>query len=141
MSALELTDQLVQAIKERQYDLIICNFANPDMVGHTGKFAATVKAIETIDACLGKISHALHEVHGEALITADHGNAELMFDRATNQPHTAHTSDPVPFIYIGRDAKIAKEKGKLSDIAPTLLYLMGLTQPAEMTGGSLVELV
>jgi 2,3-bisphosphoglycerate-independent phosphoglycerate mutase len=141
MSAPELTDRLIQEIKSLQYDFIICNFANPDMVGHTGKFDATVSAIETIDLCLGKISKALLEVGGEALITADHGNAELMFDRSTNQPHTAHTSDPVPFVYLGRKAKIVKENGKLSDIAPTILYLMGLQQPDEMTGGSLVGLV
>ncbi|MBX3709861.1 MAG: 2,3-bisphosphoglycerate-independent phosphoglycerate mutase [Gammaproteobacteria bacterium] len=141
MSALELTDRLVHEIKTQQYDLIVCNFANPDMVGHTGNFDATVKAIETIDGCLGKIIHALHEVGGELLITADHGNAEQMFDPKNNQPHTAHTCNPVPFIYLGRNATIIKEDGKLSDIAPTMLYLMGLPQPQEMTGSPLVKLV
>jgi 2,3-bisphosphoglycerate-independent phosphoglycerate mutase len=140
MSAPELTERLVEEVKSQQYDLIVCNFANPDMVGHTGNFDATVKAIETIDDCLGKIVKALHSVGGELLITADHGNAEKMFDHACNQPHTAHTTDPVPFLYIGREATIIKENGKLSDIAPTLLYLMDIPQPHEMTGTSLVKL-
>jgi|SRR5579885_1044773 2,3-bisphosphoglycerate-independent phosphoglycerate mutase len=141
MSAPELTERLVLEIKSKQYDMIICNFANPDMVGHTGNFAAAVKAIETIDQCLGQIIKALQDVGGELLITADHGNAELMYDYQHNQPHTAHTSDPVPFIFMGRNANIVKEDGKLSDIAPTMLYLMGLPKPEEMTGSSLVKLV
>lgn len=141
MSAYELTDRLVYEIKSQQYDVIICNFANPDMVGHTGNFEATVKAIETIDQCLGKIIKALHDVGGEAIITADHGNAELMFNNHTNQPHTAHTSDPVPFIYLGRKATIDKKDGKLSDIAPTMLYLMGIPQPEEMSGKPILKLV
>jgi 2,3-bisphosphoglycerate-independent phosphoglycerate mutase len=140
MSAKELTDALIKAIKSNQYDVIICNFANPDMVGHTGNFEATVQAIEVIDGCLEKIISALKSVNGEAIITADHGNAERMFNSETNQPHTAHTSDPVPFIYIGRPAKISKKDGKLSDIAPTMLYLLGLQKPLEMTGFSLLEL-
>lgn len=140
MSAKELTDRLITEIKGTQYDLIICNFANPDMVGHTGNFAATVKAIETVDECLGKIIQALQEVGGEAIITADHGNAEQMYNYETKQPHTAHTCDPVPFIYIGRPAKIVKENGKLSDIAPTLLYLLGLHPPPQMTGENLLKL-
>lgn len=141
MSAPELTDRLIQEIKSDRYDVIICNFANPDMVGHTGSFKAAVQAIETIDGCLGKIISALQGVGGEALITADHGNAEQMFDKQTNQPHTAHTSDPVPFIYIGRKAEISEKNGKLSDISPTMLYLMHIPQPQEMTGKSLVKLV
>lgn len=141
MCAPELTDRLIHEIKTHQYDLIVCNFANPDMVGHTGNFAATIKAIESIDHCLGKIFCALQEVGGEFLITADHGNAEQMFDHKNNQPHTAHTSNLVPFIYVGRDAMITRDNGKLSDIAPTLLYLMGLPPPPEMTGMSLVKLV
>lgn len=140
MSARGVTDRLVQEIKSSRYDLIICNLANADMVGHSGNFPATVKAIETIDECLGKILTALRESGGEALITADHGNAEQMFDSITNQPHTAHTSDPVPFVYIGREAKIMKKNGILSDIAPTILYLLNLPQPREMTGQSLVKL-
>ncbi len=141
MSAPELTERLIHEIKTSDYDLIVCNFANPDMVGHTGNLSATVKAIEVIDECLGKIIKALNEARGELIITSDHGNAELMYDYANNQPHTAHTNDPIPFIYVGRKAKITKDDGKLSDIAPTILYLMGLPQPSEMTGESLVKLV
>lgn len=140
MSALEITDNLINAIASEKYDFIVCNFANPDMVGHTGNFDATVKAIETIDLCLGKIITALQKHHGEAIITADHGNAECMFDKHTQQPHTAHTYEPVPFIYVGRPAKIVVNDGKLSDIAPTILSLMQLKQPEEMTGRSLVKL-
>jgi 2,3-bisphosphoglycerate-independent phosphoglycerate mutase len=140
MSALEITDRLVTEIISQQYDLIVCNFANPDMVGHTGNFDATVSAIETVDSCLGKIADALHDIDGELLITADHGNAEKMFDYDHNQPHTAHTSDPVPFLYIGRPATITHEKGKLSDIAPTILYLLGHQKPKEMTGSTLLKL-
>ncbi len=140
MSAVELTDRLIQEIKKQHYDVIICNFANPDMVGHSGNLAATIQAIETIDTCLGKIIPALLEVGGEAIITADHGNAEKMFDEETNQPHTAHTSDPVPFLYIGRNARINKQNGILSDIAPTMLYLLGIPKPNEMTGQSIVDL-
>lgn len=141
MSAPEITDTLVAEIKSQQYDLIICNFANADMVGHTGNFDATVKAIETIDQCIGRIATALKEVDGELIITADHGNAEKMYDYAHNQPHTAHTSDPVPFLYAGRNAVINNEKGKLSDIAPTILYLLGLEKPVEMTGSSLLKII
>jgi 2,3-bisphosphoglycerate-independent phosphoglycerate mutase len=140
MSAPELTTQLVAAIKSGTYDVIICNFANPDMVGHTGNFAATVKAIETIDHCLAKITQALGETGGEAIITADHGNAELMFDKKTGQAHTAHTSELVPVLYYGRTAHPVKTNGILSDIAPTLLYLMGLSKPPEMTGAPLFKL-
>lgn len=140
MSALELTEHLTQAIKTHQYDVIICNFANPDMVGHTGNFKATVKAIETIDLCIGRIVKASKEAQGEIIITADHGNAEQMFDSISNQPHTAHTTYPVPFIYIGRKASVTKNGGKLSDIAPTILYLLGIPKPPEMTGKSLLEL-
>jgi 2,3-bisphosphoglycerate-independent phosphoglycerate mutase len=104
------------------------------------QFDATVHAIETIDTCLGKILHALQISGGEAIITADHGNAECMYDEQTHQPHTAHTCEPVPFIYIGRPAKISHAEGTLADIAPTLLYLMDLPKPSEMTGNSLIEL-
>lgn len=140
MSAPEVTERLVHAIESGKYDVIICNFANPDMVGHTGSFDAAVKAIEAIDGALGKIHHALQRVGGEMLITADHGNAEQMIGAGTGQAHTAHTTNPVPFIYVGRPALIAKG-GVLSDVAPTLLYLMGLPIPAEMTGRPLVTLV
>lgn len=140
MSAPELTDRLVEAIKSKRYDAIICNFANPDMVGHTGDFAATVKAIEVISESLEKIVDALESVGGEALITADHGNAECMFDIDTQQPHTAHTTNLVPVVYVGRKATPTTEAGVLYDIAPTLIYLMGLKQPEEMTGRPLFRL-
>jgi 2,3-bisphosphoglycerate-independent phosphoglycerate mutase len=140
MSAAEVSEALVKAIKSQHYQFIVCNFANPDMVGHTGDFQATVKAIEVIDECLGKIFDALKSTQSEAIITADHGNAELMFDTQAHQPHTAHTTEQIPFVYIGRPA-IATKTGSLADIAPTILYLMGLNIPVEMTGKSLVELV
>ena len=142
MSASQLTDELVTAIASGKYDTIICNFANPDMVGHTGNFEATVKAIEMIDTCLGRIVEALQKVGGELLITADHGNAEQMHGEGDGlgQAHTAHTVNPVPFIYVGRPARAAKS-GALADIAPTMLYLMGLDIPLEMSGDTLVELV
>jgi 2,3-bisphosphoglycerate-independent phosphoglycerate mutase len=140
MSAFEVTAKLIEAIKSEKYDVIICNFANPDMLGHTGNMPATIHAIEVIDTCLGQIVAALQQVGGEAIITADHGNAELMFNDCTQQPHTAHTSELVPFIYIGRKARVCKSDGILSDIAPTMLYLLGITQPKEMTGKSIIEL-
>ena len=139
MSAPEVTDRLVEAIRSGRYDAIVCNYANGDMVGHTGNFAATVKAVETLDACIGRVIAAAREVGGEVLITSDHGNAEMTHDPATGQPHTAHTLNLVPLVYVGRRARIAGG-GALQDIAPTLLKLMGLPQPAEMTGRSLVDL-
>ncbi len=140
MSAPEVTDRLVEAIEGGEYDLIVTNYANPDMVGHTGNFEAAVKAIEALDACLGRVSEALAKVGGEMLVTADHGNAEKMRDEATGQPHTAHTTDRVPLLYVGRPAQLA-DTGALCDIAPTLLHLMGLEPPDEMTGTSLVTLL
>lgn len=140
MSAYELTDKLVEAVYSKKYDVIICNYANPDMVGHTGNLPATIKAIEVIDECIYKVVTALQTVGGEAMITADHGNAECMYDETTNQPHTAHTSELVPFLYIGRKADIIKTNGVLSDIAPTMLALMGLTPPKEMTGDVLLKI-
>lgn len=140
MSAFELTNALIFAIKSKKYDVIICNFANPDMVGHTGNMPATIKAIEVIDQCLGEIVDALQESDGEAIITADHGNAELMYSKETTQAHTAHTSNLVPFIYIGRPAIIARNNGNLTDIAPTMLNILNLPQPEEMTGNSLIKL-
>ncbi|MEN8204722.1 MAG: 2,3-bisphosphoglycerate-independent phosphoglycerate mutase [Pseudomonadota bacterium] len=140
MSAPEVTDNLVAAIGSGTYDVIICNYANPDMVGHTGKFDAAVKAIEAIDSCLGRITDALENSGGEMLVTADHGNAELMLNNETGQPFTAHTTNPVPLIYVGRPAKLL-EHGALSDIAPTMLYLMNMSLPPEMTGTPLVELL
>jgi 2,3-bisphosphoglycerate-independent phosphoglycerate mutase len=139
MSAPEVTDRVVEAINGGTYDVIICNFANADMVGHTGDFAATVKAIEALDGCLQRILDALKKAGGEMLITADHGNAEQMFDNETTQAHTAHTTNPVPFVYVGRKARLAAT-GSLEDVAPTMLYLMGLRIPSEMSGRSLVEL-
>ncbi|MDH3370502.1 MAG: alkaline phosphatase family protein, partial [Gammaproteobacteria bacterium] len=139
MSAPRLTEEVVKAIRTAHYDVIICNFANPDMVGHSGDFDATVKAIEAVDQCLGNIYKAVKECRGEMLITADHGNAEQMFDLETGQPHTAHTTNPVPFLYIGRPATLAPS-GALEDIAPTMLYLLGLPVPSEMTGHPLITL-
>lgn len=141
MNAPELTDRLVEAIESKQYDTIICNFANPDMVGHTGNFDATVRAIEALDSCLGRIEQALDKVGGEMLVTADHGNAELMRGEGTGQAHTAHTTNPVPLIYVGRQAKFEIDHGALSDVVPTMLYLMGLQIPAEMNGKVLLRLV
>lgn len=141
MSARELTDKLINEIRLKTHDLIICNFANPDMVGHTGNIPATITAVEVIDECLGRIVSALDEVGGEVIITADHGNAELMFDENTEQSHTAHTENLVPFLYIGRKAKINHFKGSLIDIAPTLLHLLTLPQPDEMKGQPLVKLI
>ena len=143
MSAPKVTDELVQAIESGKYDAIICNLANPDMVGHTGNFEAAVKAIEAIDACLGRVVQTLRKVGGELLITADHGNAEQMCGEGEGigQAHTAHTVNPVPFIYVGRPASVTGYGGTLADVAPTMLYLMGLDIPQEMSGDTLVELV
>ncbi|MDA8622127.1 2,3-bisphosphoglycerate-independent phosphoglycerate mutase [Psychrosphaera sp.] len=132
-----LTDKLVEAIKSQDYDFIVVNYPNGDMVGHTGVFEAAVKACEAVDHCVGRVVDALREVGGECLITADHGNAEQMSDTKTGQAHTAHTSEPVPFIYVGRNATPVKD-GKLSDVAPTILNLIGMEQPEEMTGKPLM---
>jgi 2,3-bisphosphoglycerate-independent phosphoglycerate mutase len=139
MSAREVTDRLVEAIKSRRFDAIICNFANSDMVGHTGNLAAATRAIEVLDECIGRATTAMREIGGEVLITADHGNAETMLDKQTGQAHTAHTLNLVPLLYVGRKAKIAA-RGALQDVAPTLLTMMGLPQPREMTGKSLITL-
>ncbi len=140
MSAPEVTDKLVDAIGSGKYDLIVCNYANGDMVGHTGVFSAAIKAVETIDACLRRVIDAVMASGGEALITADHGNCEQMQDYASNQPHTQHTTDLVPFIYIGqRQLQLQASGGKLADVAPTILALMGIPQPAEMTGNNLAH--
>ena len=139
MSAEEVTDKLVAAIRSKQYQAIICNYANGDMVGHTGVMDAAVKAVETLDACIGRVVSAMLECGGEVLITADHGNAEQMEDHVTHQPYTAHTLNLVPFLYIGRKAQMA-DGGALRDVAPTLLAMMGLPQPPEMTGKSLITL-
>ena len=140
MSAIEVTDKLIEAIKSGDYDAIICNFANGDMVGHTGKYDAAVKAVEALDNCLKRISDAILDVNGQCLITADHGNCEQMHDYETDQAHTQHTTELVPLLYIGNNKAIQfkQETGKLADIAPTLLQLMHLEQPDEMTGHSLL---
>lgn len=133
MSSAELTDKLVSAIGSGKYDAIICNYPNGDMVGHTGVYDAAVQAVEALDHCIGQVVEAVQNAGGQLLITADHGNAEQMKDDTTGQPHTAHTSLPVPLIYVGKDAT-AVEGGKLSDIAATMLTLMGMEIPQEMTG-------
>jgi 2,3-bisphosphoglycerate-independent phosphoglycerate mutase len=138
MSAFEVTDKLEDAILSRQYQAIICNYANGDMVGHSGNMSAAVQAIEALDVCIGRVTKAMLSIGGEVIITADHGNAEQMEDRATSQPHTAHTMNPVPFLYIGRKASLL-EDGALRDIAPSMLTIMGLPQPAQMSGHSLIH--
>ena len=138
MSAAEVTDRLVEAIGSGRYDAIVCNYANGDMVGHTGNFEAARQAIETLDACIGRVVDATRSRGGEVVITADHGNAEQMHDAATGQAHTAHTLNHVPFLYVGRPASVSPG-GALQDVAPTLLALMGLPKPPEMTGHSLVR--
>ena len=138
MSAPEVTAKLVEAIELQRFDTIICNLANPDMVGHTGDLAAAVKAAEAIDAAIGQIVAALRRVGGEMLLTADHGNLEMMRDEATGQAHTAHTTGPVPLVYLGRRARL-RDDGALKDVAPTLLHLIGVAQPAEMSGHNLVD--
>jgi 2,3-bisphosphoglycerate-independent phosphoglycerate mutase len=140
MSARQVTDELVNAIRSREFDLIICNYANADMVGHTGIFDAAVAAVEVLDACLGRLETAVAEVGGQMLITADHGNVEQMTDAATGQVHTAHTSEPVPLVYIGPQQVRLRDGGTLADVAPSLLDLMHLEVPGEMTGRSLVEI-
>lgn len=139
MSSKELTDKLCAAIESGKYDMIICNYPNGDMVGHTGVFEAAVKAVEAVDTCIGRVIESLKKVDGECLITADHGNCERMKDLETGVPYTAHTNLPVPFIYYGRKATMRAD-GRLSDIAPTMLYLKGMEIPAEMTGKSIITL-
>jgi 2,3-bisphosphoglycerate-independent phosphoglycerate mutase len=139
MSAPEVTERLLAAIASDRYDVCICNYANPDMVGHTGNHAATVAAIEALDHCLGRVQEAVQRAGGEMVVTADHGNAEQTLDPEVGQPHTAHTHNPVPFVYVGRSGAV-EHGGALQDVAPTLLHIMGLPQPAEMGGRSLVHL-
>jgi 2,3-bisphosphoglycerate-independent phosphoglycerate mutase len=140
MSAPELTDKLVQAIRSGRYDLIVCNYANGDMVGHTGVYDAAVQAVEALDACIGRVVEALHEVGGQALITADHGNCEQMTDYESGQNHTQHTTELVPLVYVGpRQIMLQPEGGILADIAPTLLGLMGLERPPQMSGHDLAD--
>jgi 2,3-bisphosphoglycerate-independent phosphoglycerate mutase len=138
MSAPELTEKVVAAIGSKKYDLIVLNYANPDMVGHTGSLPAAIKAVETVDAGLGRIAAAVEDQGGALLVTADHGNCELMRDPATGGPHTAHTTNPVPVLLMGSGAT-ALNDGRLADVAPTLLELMGLSKPRAMTGASLIR--
>ncbi|MEH6909181.1 MAG: 2,3-bisphosphoglycerate-independent phosphoglycerate mutase [Oceanicoccus sp.] len=139
MSAPEVTDKLVAAIKGGHYDTIICNYANGDMVGHTGIYEAAIKAAEAIDESVRRVTDAVLEVGGDCLITADHGNCEQMQDYQSGQAHTQHTTELVPFVYVGdKVVKITKDGGKLADVAPTMLALMGIAQPPEMTGQSLL---
>ncbi|CAM4046558.1 2,3-bisphosphoglycerate-independent phosphoglycerate mutase [Vibrio neonatus] len=140
MSSLELTDKLVAAIKSGKYDAIVCNYPNCDMVGHTGVYDAAVKASEALDECIGRVVEAINEVDGQLLITADHGNAEMMVNPETGGIHTAHTNLPVPLIYVGNKDLEFKENGKLSDLAPTMLELSDIEIPAEMSGQVLVNL-
>lgn len=139
MSAPELTDALVKVINDGLYDVIICNYANADMVGHSGDIQATIKAIECLDQCMQRVGQALAAKNGVLLITADHGNAEEMFDEVTHQAHTAHTTEPVPLVCVGGDWHFTQSHGSLIDIAPTILHLLGITPPKEMTGTILLE--
>ena len=139
MSAFEVTEKLVDAINSGRFDTIICNYANCDQVGHTGDFDASVKAVEAVDSCLKLVLDAAAAQQGEVLITADHGNVEEMFDEASNQPHTQHTTLPVPLVYAGPRQISLDSGGSLADIAPTILDMMGLDKPAEMSGRSLIR--
>ena len=139
MSAVEVTDHLVEAIRDRRYDTIVCNFANGDMVGHTGSLTAAIQAVEALDSCLGRITAALQDVGGQCLITADHGNVEQMLDTDSGQPMTQHTTGPVPLVYVGPQRISLASDGSLCDVAPTLLSLMELAPPPEMQGHSLVR--
>ncbi len=138
MSAYEVTDRLEEAILSKKYHAIICNYANCDMVGHSGNLKATIAAVEALDACIGRVVNAMQSIGGEVLITADHGNAEQMYDAGNQQAHTQHTTNLVPLIYIGRNGEL-QNGGALSDLAPTLLHMMGVPQPTEMTGKNLVQ--
>jgi 2,3-bisphosphoglycerate-independent phosphoglycerate mutase len=136
MSAAGIADAVIKAVEDGTFDVIIVNFANADMVGHSGKIEPTVKGVETVDACLGRIEPVVRAKGGALLITADHGNAEMMIDPKTGGPHTAHTTNPVPFIVVSADSKqfSLKPDGSLRDISPTVLSMLGIPQPKEMTG-------
>ncbi|HTT80739.1 MAG TPA: alkaline phosphatase family protein, partial [Stellaceae bacterium] len=140
MSASEVTDKVVAAIQSGRFDIVVLNYANTDMVGHTGDLAAAIKAVEAVDRCLGRLAASVAAAGGTLVITADHGNAEMMRDPATGEPYTAHTLNPVPFVIVnppvGAVGRVAN--GRLADVAPTLLRLLGLPQPAAMTGHSLI---
>jgi 2,3-bisphosphoglycerate-independent phosphoglycerate mutase len=139
MSAYEVTDEVIKRIRLGKYDVIVLNFANMDMVGHTGIFEAAVKAVEAVDDCIGRIVAVLKETGGIALITADHGNAEQMINLKTGEPYTAHTSNPVKCIYVGNDEVKTLKNGKLCDLAPTILELLRVPKPQEMKGKSLIQ--
>ncbi|EHL11593.1 2,3-bisphosphoglycerate-independent phosphoglycerate mutase [Oribacterium asaccharolyticum ACB7] len=139
MSCYTVTEKLTEAIRSGKYDLVVANFANPDMVGHTGVLSAAIKAIEVVDECMGKVVDAVESMHGNLFILADHGNADIMIDEKTGEPYTAHTTNPVPFILVSDEKHKLREGGCLADVAPTLLELMGIPQPKEMTGKSLLE--
>ena len=140
MSACGVTEGIMEALNEDKYDVIIVNYANPDMVGHTGVFEAAVAAVKKVDKCIEKVSNKILEIGGTLLITADHGNVELMEDPVTHAPFTAHTTNEVPFILVSDKYKNAKlDDGKLSDIAPTMLDILGIEKPSEMNGKSLIE--
>ena len=139
MSCYTVTEKLTEAIRSGKYDLVVANFANPDMVGHTGVLSAAIKAIEVVDECMGKVVDAVESMHGNLFILADHGNADIMIDEKTGEPYTAHTPNPVPFILVSEEKHKLREGGCLADVAPTLLELMGIPQPKEMTGKSLLE--
>ena len=139
MSAKKVTDQLVEAIQGGDFDVVVCNYANGDMVGHSGKLGPAIKAVETLDACLARLEAAIEAVSGHMLVTADHGNVEQMQDPSSNQEHTAHTSNLVPLVYVGENALDLKAGGSLCDVAPTLLDLMQLEVPPEMTGNTLIS--
>jgi len=139
MSCYTVTEKLTEAIRSGKYDLVVANFANPDMVGHTGVLPAAIKAIEVVDECMGKVVDAVESMHGNLFILADHGNADIMIDEKTGEPYTAHTTNPVPFILVSEEKHKLREGGCLADVAPTLLELMGIPQPKEMTGKSLLE--
>ena len=135
-----MTEALLKELKTGDYALVICNFANGDMVGHTGNLSAAIRAVETLDKCIGKITKATREQGGEVIITADHGNCEIMYDPVHQQPHTQHTTNLVPFVYVGEKARIVKG-GTLRDVAPSILHLLGLKQPKEMNGHNLIDLL
>ena len=137
MSAYEVTEKVVEAIKSKKYNNIILNYANPDMVGHTGSLEAAVTAIEFIDDCVGKVIKEISDANGVILITADHGNSEQMIDYKTGEPHTAHTTNPVPLMLYGME-NVKLKSGRLADLAPTMLDIMGLEKPEEMLGDSLL---
>jgi 2,3-bisphosphoglycerate-independent phosphoglycerate mutase len=139
MSAAGVTDVLCQALGQKQHDFLLCNYANADMVGHTGVPAAVIEAVETVDRCLGRVVAACQASGTRLLVTADHGNCEVMVDPETGGPHTAHTTNPVPFVAVNTPARRLRGRGALCDVAPTILQLLGLEQPPEMTGRALHE--